>query len=160
MAINNGKKFEALVRKSAEQQGIDYTRLKDSGWTGEKTTRRFTSKNICDCILFINGYLHFVEIKHRVSSLRFDEITQYDELKKKWKPDIGVYSGVICKLKDRFFYIDFESLEKMKERIPKLSFNADDAEFFGYELTTYKPTPRHSPIINLGLLDDFGVFSA
>ena len=72
--MSKGKKFEALFVKSCAEQGIDTTRLKDAGWQGEKTIRRFTVKNICDFVLFNGQSLYFLELKYRSKSLRFDEM--------------------------------------------------------------------------------------
>jgi len=136
---NSGKKLEELIKLAAEEQGIDYTRLKDAGWQGEKTERRFTSKNICDCILFRTPFLFFVEAKSRKTSLRFDEITQLDDLIKKHNPKDKVFSGVICQLKGRMFWIVCTTIIQMRKTIGKKSFNLNDAEHFGIELKMVIP---------------------
>ena len=137
--MSEGKKFEAEFKQACIEQNIDYTRLKDSGWQGETTTRRFTVKNICDCILFKNGVILFAELKHRKGALRFDEITQLDDLEKKWKPSEGVFSGVVAKLKGIIYFIPTEQILLMRDHINKKSFNAGDAEEYGYKLIMFKP---------------------
>ena len=147
--MSTGKKFEADIKQAAIEQGIDYTRLKDAGWQGEQTQRRFTSKNICDCILFLDGVILFAELKHRNQSLRFDEITQLDELEKKWKPSSGVYSGVMAMLKGKIFYIPTNKIISMRYRIGKKSFNAKDAGEWGEEIEMIKPKGKRKLRPNL-----------
>lgn len=133
-----GKKLEALIKLAAEEQGVDYTRLNDAGHNlsthGGADHQRFTPKNICDCIMFYDGAILFAEVKHRHGALRFDEIKQMDRLGKKWKPEIGVYSGVICQLKGDIYFVSYEELEKMEMQLDKKSFNASDAGNYGIEL--------------------------
>ena len=144
-----GKKFEAEIKAACIEQGIDFTRLKDAGWQGEKTQRRFTSKNICDCILFKDGVILFCEVKHRKGALRFDEITQLDELEKKWKPSKGVFSGVLAMLKGKIFYINTNNIIAMQNRIGKKSFNSTDAGEFGIELEMITPKGKRKPRPNM-----------
>lgn len=129
--MNNGKKLEALVKKACLEQGVDYTRLKDAGWTGEATTRRFTSKNICDAILFFDRSILFCEVKHRNRSLRFDEITQRKDLEKKWNPGAYQFSGVLAKLNGNIFFITTPQIDKIESETGKESFNDKDAAQFG-----------------------------
>ena len=136
-----GSKFEALVKKSCIEQGVDFTRFRDAGWTGETTTRRFTIKNICDCLFLFEQCAVFIEIKTRKKSIRFDEITQLDDLGKKWKPDEHIYSGIIAKLNERSFFLSYSDLICMQSEIEKKSFNDKDADIYGMEMPTFIP-PR------------------
>jgi len=147
--MSTGKKFESVIKNACIEQGVDYTRLKDAGWQGEETTRRFTSKNICDCILFYSRKLVFAEIKHRKGALRFDEITQLDELKKKWKPENYIYSGVICQLKGEISFVSTPTIELMQKELGKKSFNSTDAASFGMEIAMVKPHGKRNerPVI-------------
>lgn len=142
--MNDGKKLEATIKNACIEQDVDYTRLKDAGWRGEETTRRFTSKNICDCILFYNRTLLFAEIKHRKKSLRFDEITQLDELGKKWDPLNYIFSGVICQLNGRMFFLSWLKLNQMASEIEKKSFNDKDAEIHGVIIPMVKPKGKRT----------------
>jgi hypothetical protein len=152
MPKNTGKKFEDLIKLSALEQGIDYTRLKDSGWTGEKTTRRFTSKNICDMILFASPSIYFVEAKSRKSSLRFDEITQLDELEKKWKPDSDIYSGIIVELSGRAFWMMYPGIKNAQRMLGKKSFNQFDAEVYGTEIELFAPKGKRKQRLMLSFI--------
>ena len=148
--MSTGKKFEAVIKNACIEQGVDYTRLKDAGWQGEQTTRRFTSKNICDCILFFKRTLLFAEIKHRNGALRFDEITQLDELKKKWNPEAYIYSGVICQLKGEISFVPTPAIESMQKELGKKSFNSTDADAFGIEVNMIKPQGKRNlrPVVS------------
>ena len=154
--MSTGKKFEDNVKQACVEQDIDYTRLKDAGWQGEKTQRRFTSKNICDCILFKDGVILYCEIKHRKGALRFDEITQLDELEKKWKPISGVFSGVLAMLKGKIFYINTNNIIAMRNRIGKKSFNSSDAADFGVQVEMITPKGKRKPRPNMvQIMDSF-----
>jgi penicillin-binding protein-related factor A (putative recombinase) len=144
-----GKKFEAEIKAACIEQDIDFTRLKDAGWQGEQTQRRFTSKNICDCILFKGGVILFCEVKHRKGALRFDEITQLGELEKKWKPSKGVFSGVLAMLKGKIFYINTNNIIAMQNRIGKKSFNYTDAADWGIEVEMIIPKGKRKLRPNL-----------
>ena len=148
--MNTGKKFEAAIKNACIEQVVDFTRLKDAGWTGEQTARRFTSKNICDCILIHGRLALFAEIKHRKGALRFDEITQLEDLKKKWKPDEFIFSGVICMLKGKISFVPTPVIEKMQSELGKKSFNSDDADFFGEEIAMIRPKGKRNlrPVIS------------
>ena len=143
--MNTGKKFEADIKQACIEQDVDYTRMKDAGWTGEQTTRRFTSRNICDAILFYEGALLFAEIKHRQKSLTFKSITQYNELIKKWNPEKNIFSGVIAKLDGRVFFVSTPTITLMIEQLGKKSFNATDASEYGMEIAQVVPKGKKNP---------------
>lgn len=86
--MNSGKKFEEDFKKSISDKYFVY-RLRDSAgtWQGGNNTR-FTSSNICDFIVFANGWLHLLELKsHKGASIPIAE--------KKNKKDIVTHYGVI-----------------------------------------------------------------
>lgn len=136
-----GKAFEKQIQDACAEQCVDFTRLRDAGWRGEETERRFTVKNICDAVLYYRGAILFAEMKRRQSALRFDDITQYDDLRKKWKPSEGVYSGVFCELKGVIYFLTFADLEKLKAESGKQSFNGKDAGEYGRVIEMVLP-PR------------------
>jgi len=144
-----GKKFEEDIKKACIEQGIDYTRLRDAGWRGEETERRFTIKNICDCILFFGGAILFAEMKHRKQSLRFDEITQLDDLEKKWNPGVGVYSGVFCMLKGGIYFLSYQNIIDMRAELGKKSFNSNDAHHYGSSVEMIVPKGKRAPRPNV-----------
>ncbi|MDF2804874.1 MAG: hypothetical protein K0S61_4779 [Anaerocolumna sp.] len=68
--MNSGKVFEEDIKKSINDKYFIY-KLKDSAgtWQGGNNTR-FTSSNICDYIVFANGWLHLLELKsHKGASI-------------------------------------------------------------------------------------------
>ena len=136
---NFGKAFESDFKNACIEQGIDYTRLKDAGWQGESTVRRFTPRNICDCILFHHSIIVFAELKHRNNSLPFKDITQIEDLRKKWNPESGVFSGVVCCLKREVFFISTVNIDVMQSALGKKSFNADDANTYGLRVVPIVP---------------------
>ena len=165
---NTGKKFEDLFKMSAIEQGFDYTRLKDAGYVGDKSeSRRFTSKNICDCVLFGWGSLYYLELKSRASSLRFDEVTQYKALMKKEEALQGsdktkqADAGVLVHFQksDRVFYYNIMFTEQLMQDTGKKSFNvidienlADEHPAFCFELEMFIPDGKRSKRINVNRL--------
>lgn len=139
-----GKKFEDDIKKACIEQGIDYTRLRDAGWRCEETERRFTIKNICDCILYFGGVILFAEMKHRKQSLRFDEITQLDDLKKKWNPGAGVFSGVFCMLNGDIYFLSYQNIIDMRAELGKKSFNGNDALHYGLVVKMFVPNGKRA----------------
>jgi hypothetical protein len=141
MEAMTGKKFEALIKDSCEKQGLSYTRLKDAGWQGEQTERRFTSRNDCDCIIFDGQTLLFAEAKHRKDRVEFSGLTQLDDLiKKQGKCELkNVRYGFIFCIAGQFFYCDIITLAVKRETSAKKSFNAPDAAGFCVPIATYLP---------------------
>ena len=150
--MNTGKKLEALIKQSAEELGWDCTRLRDAGWQGEKTQRRFTVKNICDFILFKTPDLFFIEAKSGKTSITFDRLTQQEDLLKKNNPEKRIYAGYICEIKGKWFFLAATAIHFMEINLGKKSFNADDADAYGYELVGYIPNGKRKARINLDYL--------
>jgi hypothetical protein len=143
-----GKEFESLVKLAAEEQGIDYTRLVDAGYnlaTEKSKTKRFTPKNICDCILFKQPFMFFVEVKHRKSSIRFDELKQLERLRSKHKPESNIYAGFIVMVGNRCFWLSVPTIDKIQQNTPKKSFNSGDASCYGYEIGMVTPKGKRKP---------------
>lgn len=164
---NTGKKFEELFKLSAIEQGYDYTRLKDAGFVGDKSSsRRFTPKNICDCIVFGNRQIYFLELKSRKSALRFDEITQIEDLKNKCKSLMsphthGGSAGVLVHFQDtdRVFYYYAMITDQLESDCGKKSFNTRDMIALSdkhpslcFELTKFIPTGKRKARIDLSPL--------
>lgn len=64
MKINKGYVLQDNIKKSCEKQDILFYRFKDSPFSfanSEKT--KFTTNNICDCMVFLANKLLFVELK-------------------------------------------------------------------------------------------------
>ena len=93
MAVNRGKQFENIIRKSFEcVEGVSIDRLNDNtaGFKGVA--------GICDFIVYKEPYEYYIECKSvHGASLPFSNITD-----KQWRGMLeksqieGVYAGVIC----------------------------------------------------------------
>lgn len=142
MSSMSGKDFEALIKDSCEKQGISYTRLKDAGWMGESTERRFTPTNICDCIIFDGKTLLFAEAKHRKDRVEFSGLKQLpDLLKKQSKENMtgNIKYGFLFCIKNQFYYADASFIESMKHILGKKSFNVCDANLHLKRIKTFIP---------------------
>lgn len=151
--MNKGKKLEQKIKQACEEQFIDFTRLRDAGYQpqhGKIEKIRFTPKNICDCILFKNGVILFAEIKRREKSIAFKDITQLEDLQKKWKPDEGVYSGVIIELEGILFFLSTDVIDRMIVEIGKKSFNKNDADHYGLFVPQEIPQGKRTSRPNIG----------
>lgn len=141
MSAMTGKEFEALIKDSCEKQGLSYTRLKDAGWMGEATERRFTPTNVCDCIIFDGSTLLFAEAKHRRDRVEFAGLKQLKDLIDKQgkcsAPNVK-YGFLFC-IKGNFYYCDALTLSAKRETMGKKSFNEDDAKEFCTPITMFLP---------------------
>lgn len=160
----DGKGFEKLIQDSCHINGIDCVRLRDAGYRGEQTERRFTIKNICDFIIFNGEKVFKVEVKKRKSSCRFDELTQLSSLIKEFE---RVCDYEISEKVAEVFIVYFESLgsafviyatmiDELKSMCGKKSFNTKDLEIlsdehpaFCYELEFYIPKRRRKLYLNM-----------
>ena len=147
----DGKKFEALIKKSCEMQGLSYTRLKDAGWQGEETTRRFTSRNLCDCIIFDGKTLLFAEAKHRKKSVDAKGLTQLqDLLDKDAKTDIkNQVCGFLFCIDEQFYFGTVARISDMFQILGKKSFNLKDAELHLKKIATYLPPRARVPRLDM-----------
>ncbi|BAQ84252.1 hypothetical protein [uncultured Mediterranean phage uvMED] len=125
----NGKQFEQLLKESALKQGLFYLRLKDAGFVGDKSDqRRFTPRNVADCVVFDSNIMAILELKKRNSSIRFDELTQYKDMIKCNPNNVdNVKVAFIVCFGDvnKVWWIDIKAIDKLKA-IGKKSFNAKD----------------------------------
>ncbi len=149
----SGKDFENRVKDSCITQGVDFTRLKDAGWNGERTSRRFTVRNICDFILFDGISLYYVEAKSRKKSLGFSEITQLSDLFKKQHSTLipNIVCGVIVEFSDesKHYFLDVDTLQSMKKEIGKKSFNVNDAAKYGKPIYCFTPPGKKNPRLDI-----------
>lgn len=131
MAVNRGKQFENVIRKSFERvDGVSIDRLNDNtaGFKGVA--------GICDFIVYKEPYEYYIECKSvHGASLPFRNITdtQWEGLLEKSKIE-GVYAGIICwwTQKDTTLFIPIQILEA--ERLEgKKSIRFDyENQFLGY----------------------------
>jgi len=143
MNNQSGKKFEKLIKDSCDACGFDHTRFRDAGWQGETGTRRFTVRNICDCIIFTGEQLHYIEAKSRIQSLRFDDITQTADLQKKRNQldelavnNVGVGLLVEFQKAGMIFWISVNALPLLRD-FGKASFNAVDCLALSNSMSDY-----------------------
>lgn len=133
----DGKTFEKLLQESCELQFVDCTRLRDAGWQGEQTQRRFTIKNICDFILFADGCIVFVECKHAKERLELSRLTQQADLIKKLSKSIpNLFAGYLLHIAGETYFISAAAIDKFGE---KKSINKADAKKLGFSVRPYIP---------------------
>lgn len=112
MAVNRGKQFENVIRKSFEcVEGVSIDRLNDNtaGFKGVA--------GICDFIVYKEPYEYYIECKSvHGNTLPFKNITdtQWNGLLEKSKIE-GVFAGVICWWidKDITLFIPIQLLEHL-----------------------------------------------
>jgi penicillin-binding protein-related factor A (putative recombinase) len=133
----DGKSFEKLLQESCELQFVDCTRLRDAGWQGEQTQRRFTIKNICDFILFDQGSIVYLECKHANDRLALSRLTQQDDLMAKLKPKKpNLFAGYLLHIAGETYFISAAAIDKYSH---KKSINKTDAQQLGYPVRHYIP---------------------
>ena len=132
---STGKKFEELIKLSADELGFDYTRLRDAGWQGEKTQRRFTVKNICDLIIFKSGFVFYIEAKSSKDRLALNRLTQHKDLITKKKKAINSNNdnldcGYLLEINSSVFYVPVCHMDYIINSIGKKSLNETDLQHF------------------------------
>lgn len=133
----DGKGLEKLLQESCELQFVDCTRLRDAGWQGEQTQRRFTVKNICDFILFGDGCIVFTECKHAKDRLELSRLTQQKDLMAKINKSVpNLFAGYLVHISGDTFFICAKAIEKYTE---KKSINKSDAARIGIAVRHYIP---------------------
>lgn len=145
----DGKDLEKLLQESCKLQGVDCTRLRDAGWQGETTQRRFTIKNICDFILFDQGAIVYLECKHSKDRLALSRLTQQDSLMAKaaqGKPDL--FAGYLCHINGENFYISAEAVG-IFTIAGKKSINKTEAARIGERVGTFTPMGARKPRLDI-----------
>jgi len=145
----DGKGLEKLLQESCKMQGVDCTRLRDAGWQGETTQRRFTIKNICDFILFDQGAIVYVECKHSKDRLALSRLTQQDDLMEKLaqgKPNL--FAGYICHIDCLTVYISAAAIDKFAAD-GKKSINKTDAMRIGQPVLYFTPPRARKPRLDI-----------
>lgn len=142
----SGKIFENLITESCDILGLDCTRLRDAGYRGEETERRFTVKNICDFLIFNGSCLLYLEAKVRKFSIKFDDLTQLESLLKKQGKEratgVNVQTGFLFNFSGRKFFMRAIDVQSLSESIGKKSMNVHDVEKHGVEILGFFPTPK------------------
>jgi len=96
--MKEGKRFEEDIKRSAGD--LFYLRFKDAGGWAKSQGLRFTSKNLCDCIIFTGYKMYLVENKsHLGKSFPRTELGQLEGLL-----EISYLNVVPC------FFLNFRDL--------------------------------------------------
>ena len=112
MKTNKGYVLQDNIKKSCEKQDILFYRFKDSPFSFANSDKtKFTTNNICDCMVFLNGRLLFLELKSvkgKSKSFTNHEFRQLNDINKiiHNKHNLkryGVFGG---------FLMEFRSYEK------------------------------------------------
>lgn len=112
MEKNKGYVFQDNIKKSCDRQDILFYRFKDSPFSFANSNKtKFTVNNICDCMIFLNGKLLFLELKSvkgKSKSFTNHEFRQLNDINKiihnkNGYERFGVYGG---------FLIEFREIEQ------------------------------------------------
>jgi len=148
----DGKGLEKLLQESCKIQNVDCTRLRDAGWQGEQTQRRFTIKNICDFILFDQGAIVYLECKHAKERLAISRLTQQDDLLAKLallKPCL--FAGYLLHICDETIFISAAAVDKFLNS-GKKSINYKDALSIGRRVEPFTPERCRKQRLNIQAL--------
>ena len=148
----DGKELEKLLQESCKLQGVDCTRLRDAGWQGEQTQRRFTIKNICDFILFDQGSIVYLECKHAKDRLALSRLTQQDNLMAKLKPNkVGLFAGYMLHIDGESFFISASAVDRFSDG-GKKSINKTDAAAIGERIGSFTPPRARKARLDIQML--------
>lgn len=136
-----GKALEKLLQESCKIQDVDCTRLRDAGWQGEQTQRRFTIKNICDLIVFGDATLLYIECKAAKDRLALSRLTQQkDLLGKAASTKQNIFCGYLVWIAGEMVFIRAGAVDKFASS-GKKSINKTDALMIGTKVCEFTP-PR------------------
>lgn len=146
----DGKGLENLLQESCKLQGVDCTRLRDAGWQGEQTQRRFTIKNICDFILFDQGAIVYLECKHAKDRLPLSRLTQqYDLMEKLKQLKPCLFAGYLVHIDDVTVYISAAAVDRFVGDSGKKSINKTEALNIGYKVAYFTPARARKPRLDI-----------
>ena len=121
MKKNKGYVFQDNIKKSCEKQDILFYRFKDSPFSFANSDKtKFTTNNICDCMIFLGGRLLFLELKStqgKSKSFTNHEFRQLNDINKiiHNKHNLkryGVFGGFLIEFRDyeKTIFITTENL--------------------------------------------------
>jgi hypothetical protein len=153
-----GKALEKLLQESCAVQGIDCTRLRDAGWQGEKTQRRFTVKNICDFIVFGDSTLLYIECKAAKDRLALSRLTQQkDLLSKAASTSQSIFCGYLVWIAGEIVFIRAGAIDRF-EVCGKKSINKADAIMIGTKVDEFTPHRARKPRLDIkGLINELNI---
>lgn len=150
---NTGKKFEELIKESCAILHYDCNRMRDAGWTGEQTSRRFTVKNICDFTIFNGVNLFYIEAKSGKTSIAFDRLTQHKDLiKKDSEGSRNVCVGYFFEVSGEWFFGDVVVVDWLISNIGKKSINAKDMHEWLRVIPPFTPGGKRKARMDLAIL--------
>lgn len=150
----DGKALEKLLQESCKIQDIDCTRLRDAGWQGEQTQRRFTVRNICDFICFGDGTLLYIECKSSKDRLALSRLTQQkDLLGKSAGTAQNIYCGYLVWIDGVFVFIRAGAVDAFSSG-GKRSINKNDALMIGVEIQQFRPPRARKNRLDIAALID------
>lgn len=150
--VNVGKEFEEAIKKSTPE-GAFYYRFRDSasGWNGGNGAR-FTTTNIADCLVFMNGDLCVLELKTtKGKSLPIGNIRD-NQLKGMLEADAHnrVYSYFLINFREeaRTFAVSINYIAKFIQESLRKSIPIDWCEEVGIELEGCKKRVKYTWNLN------------
>ena len=128
MKTNKGYVLQDNIKKSCEKQDILFYRFKDSPFSFANSDKtKFTTNNICDCMVFLNGRLLFLELKSvkgKSKSFTNHEFRQLNDINKiiHNKHNLkryGVFGGFLMEFRsyEKTIFITTENLLNILKRI-------------------------------------------
>jgi penicillin-binding protein-related factor A (putative recombinase) len=145
--MNSGKQFEALFQDSCRIQGISCTRLRDAGFRGEQSERRFTIRNICDFICYAGGkHIWFLELKSRQKRIAFKKLEkQAARLLQKYQENPMLHKcGFLIDFSDsddRYYFVEINDYYQLTQTHNKQSVGIKDMQ----SLTVFQPIKLYVP---------------
>ena len=131
----NGHEFEKWFSDSCAKSKVLAYKLPNTGWQGKTEGRRFTPKNICDFVVHNGEKTIYTELKRRNKSVRFDELSQYDRLMKRYLmavdfrlEDVVLYGFLIHFANGGTYWVHVEGMRLLKNHLGKKSFNENDIQ--------------------------------
>lgn len=145
----DGKALEKLLQESCKLQDIDCTRLRDAGWQGEQTQRRFTVKNICDFIVFGDATLLYVECKTAKERLALLRLTQQKDLLSKAAGTAqNIFCGYLVWIAGEMVFIRAGAVDQFTST-GKKSINKTDALIIGVKVSEFTPPRARKPRLDI-----------
>jgi len=145
----DGKALEKLLQESCKAQDIDCTRLRDAGWQGEQTQRRFTVRNICDFIVFGDGALLYIECKVAKDRLALSRLTQQkDLLSKAASTSQNIFCGYLVWIAGETVFIRAGAVDQFAFA-GKKSINKADSLRIGIKVGEFTPPRARKPRLDI-----------
>lgn len=160
--MKSGKRLEQNIKTSCDTQSIFNYRLKDNPSAFGEGNLRFTTNNIADYIIFLNGLLLVLEAKnHKGKSLPLSCIrdNQYKQMLEK-----SIHKGVVCGIMVYFedlqetYFLDIRRIAEFKRKEIRKSIPIEYCAEYGIKVKTTQKKVNYNLDIK-GLFEDerFGI---